>query len=110
MKESEIYTIAANKDITLGIEKVQERLKVQGDGRPRIFFLRDSLVEVDSTLAERYKPTCTEQEFPGYVYPDTKETKPDDEKPVKIDDHGMDMTRYMVMHLDGKRSGGAWMN
>lgn len=100
LAENGISTIAANKDVLLGIEKVQQRLKVQADGRPRLFYLRDSLVEVDTSLQERFKPICTEQEFPGYVYPDRREGKTDDEHPVKVDDHGMDMTRYMVAHLD----------
>ena len=103
LEETGIYTIPAVKDIKRGIEKVQERLKVQGDGKPRLFYLRDSLVESDRTLAEQHKPVCTVDEYAGYIYPDTRENKPEDENPVKIADHGMDMTRYMVMHLDQKR-------
>jgi phage terminase large subunit len=98
--EPGISTIPADKRILVGIEKVQERLRVQGDGKPRLYIVRDCLVECDQTLKEAYRPTCTEQEFPGYVYPQTKEGKTADEKPVKVDDHGMDDTRYMVMHLD----------
>jgi len=100
LEENGITTIAAIKDVKLGIERVQERLRVQGDGKPRLFLLRDSLVETDYSLKERFVPTCTEEEFPAYVYPQHGETKADDEKPVKLYDHGMDMTRYMVAHLD----------
>jgi len=100
LAENGIGTIGAIKDIQRGIEKVQERLKLREDGRPGIYFLRDSLIEVDRSLRDKFKPTCTTEEFAGYVYPEFKETKTDDEKPVKVGDHGMDPTRYMVMHLD----------
>jgi phage terminase large subunit len=100
LAENGIHTVAANKDILAGIEKVQQRLVVKENGKPGIFFLRDSLVEVDESLKSRYKPTCTEEEFPGYVFPERKEGRADDEKPVKVDDHGMDEVRYMVMYLD----------
>jgi phage terminase large subunit len=100
LAEDGISTVAADKDILQGIEKVQQRLKVKENGKPSIFFLRDSLVEVDESLKARYKPTCTEEEFPGYVFPERKEGKSDDEKPVKVDDHGMDEVRYLVSYVD----------
>ncbi|MCP5017299.1 MAG: hypothetical protein GY938_18830 [Ketobacter sp.] len=103
--EPGIRTLAADKRISVGIEKVGERLKIAGDGKPRMFLVRDSLVEVDQSLKDAYKPTCTEQEFPGYVFPKTNEGKAVGEKPVKVDDHGVDDCRYMVMYLDGKRRG-----
>ena len=98
--ENGISTIAAKKDILNGIELVQHRLQIKGNGKPSIFFMRDSLVECDQSLKSRYKPTCTEEEFPGYVFPERKEGKADDEKPVKVDDHGMDVVRYLVSHVD----------
>ncbi len=102
LQENGIKTIAAKKDVQLGIEKCQERLKVQGDGRPRVFILRDSLVETDYALESARRPIQTADEFAGYVFPDTKEGKSDDENPVKVDDHGLDDWRYLTMHLDGK--------
>ena len=106
LKENRISTVAAQKDVTLGIERVQERLKVQGDGRPRLFILRDSLVSVDAARAEEHKTTSTLDEIDGYVFPDGKEGKAEDENPVKVDDHGMDAMRYMVMHLDARQGKG----
>jgi len=47
------------------------------------------------------RPTSTAQEFPGYVWPETKAGRAADEMPVKADDHGLDALRYMVMYLDG---------
>lgn len=100
LEEHGIYTIAAKKEVTVGIEKVQERLKIQADGRPRLYVVSDALVELDQTLKDAYKPTCTLEEFPGYVYPTARQGKNADEKPVKEDDHGMDDTRYMIAHID----------
>lgn len=95
------HTIAARKSVEAGIEKVEERLKVQGDGKPRIFFMRDSLVEMDQSLREKRKPYHAVQEFAGYVRPTPKDGKSADERPIKVDDHAMDCVRYMVMYLDG---------
>ena len=94
-----IPNIPAQKDVGVGIQKVEDRLKVQDDGRPRIFILRDSLVETDETLVEKHLPTCAEDEIDGYVWAD----KSRKEEPVKENDHGCDMMRYAVMHLDKRR-------
>ena len=100
LHENGIITIAAKKDVSLGIDRTSERIGMRPgveNDEPRIFFLRDSLVETDAQLAEAKRPTCTEQEFDGYVWANHK-TK---EVPVKKDDHGMDTTRYGVMYVDG---------
>lgn len=97
--ENGIPTINADKRKTVGIEKVQERLKLAGDGRPRLYLVRDALIEVDQVLKDSNRPTSTEGEFPGYVWPERKAQRAADEEPVKADDHGMDAMRYMVMYL-----------
>jgi phage terminase large subunit len=104
LEENGIPTIAADKRVSVGIEKVQERLKVAGDGKPRIFIVRDSLVEVDQRMIELKRPHCTQDEFAGYVWPTQKADRAADERPVKADDHGMDDIRYLVMRVDGKSS------
>lgn len=96
-----IPTIPADKRIRTGIEAVQARLEAAGDGRPRLFFLRDSLVERDESLLAARKPFCTEQEIDGYVWPKGRDGKELKEVPVKADDHGMDAMRYLVMFKDG---------
>lgn len=106
LAENGITTVAAQKDVSVGIEKVQERLKVQGDNRPRLFIMRDALVETDHNRAEKRQTLCTLDEFDGYIYPDSKEGRSSDENPVKNDDHGMDPTRYITMYLDGEQSQG----
>jgi len=101
LAENGIETEAASKPVKRGIEKVEERLKVDATGKPAIYFLRDSLVEVDESLRTDHKPTCTEEEFPSYVWPKGKDGQPEKEEPVKENDHGQDSMRYMVMKLDG---------
>lgn len=98
--EANIATFPATKDVMRGIQAVQERLKPAGDGKPRLFLLRDSLVEVDPALEAAKKPTRTEQEFGSYVWARAADGKPQKEEPIKLDDHGMDALRYAVMYAD----------
>ena len=92
--ENGISNIAANKSVSVGIQRVQERLIIANDKKPRIFILRDSVVEIDQSLVDAKKPWCTEQEFADYIW------NPKKEAPVKENDHGMDTLRYMVAHVD----------
>lgn len=96
-----IGTIAANKAITLGIQAVQARLKVAGDGKPRLFIMRGATVEYDDDLAAAHLPTSTETEFDVYVWPKGADGKPVKETPVDMYNHGMDAMRYAVMYVDG---------
>ena len=93
-----LYTTPAKKTISDGIQAVASRLKNAGDGKPRVYFLRDALVERDRELVARKKPTCTEEEFDTYVFKQGSDGFK--EEPVKEDDHGMDSTRYMAAHMD----------
>ena len=95
-------TSPAKKSVSDGIQAVQSRLKVQADGKPRLFLFRDSLVESDGDLVARARPTRTVEEITGYVWavkPGTAgaELK---EEPLKKDDHAMDALRYMVAERD----------
>ncbi|MDA0990627.1 MAG: terminase [Verrucomicrobia bacterium] len=98
LHESGIYTYPAEKAVTLGIERVQERLKLTGDGRPRLYVMRGSLVEVDLSLEESFKPTNIVGEFGGYVWQPTPDGRPNKDTPLKINDHSMDACRYAVMY------------
>lgn len=102
LEEEGIGTEAAQKAVSVGIEAVRERLKPAGDGRPRLFFLRDSLVERDPELAEAKKPTCTEEEFDSYLWAKTTEARGPREEPVKLNDHGLDALRYACVYADGR--------
>lgn len=103
LAENGIKTVAAEKTISVGIEKVQDRLRLAGDGKPRLFVLRDALVERDEALSQMALPTSTAAEFPSYIWPKGQDGKPRKEVPVDKDNHGMDCTRYAVMYLDKGR-------
>lgn len=104
-----LRAVAGFNKVVPGINAVQERLQVAGDGKPRLFVVRDGLRHPDETLKVRMKPYSAEQEFPGYVWSNSKSK----EQPVKEDDHGMDMIRYGVAWFDGlgreaKKKAGSW--
>jgi len=92
--------IPAYKDIAVGVEAVKSRLKVQADGKPRLYICREALYRSDSSLEIRKKPTCTRDEILGYVWDQRATTGASKELPLKVDDHGMDAMRYMVAHMD----------
>jgi PBSX family phage terminase large subunit len=96
-----IGTIPARKEVLVGIQATQDRLRDPGDGRPRLVILRDSLVGRDEALVEAKKPFCTEQEIDGYIWSNNGiDGKPLKEEPLKINDHGCDAMRYAVMAVD----------
>lgn len=92
-------TSAANKKVSQGIQAAQSRLKVQGDGRPRLFIMRGALVERDAELDMAKKPCSTEEEITGYVWA-VKPGGTAPEAPLKENDHGCDALRYMVAERD----------
>jgi DNA polymerase III delta prime subunit len=59
-------TKGAYKAVSAGIQAVEHRLRKDPLGKARIFYLRDSVIEVDSTLRDQKLPTCTEDEFEVY--------------------------------------------
>ncbi len=93
-------TTAARKSVSDGIQFVQSRLKVAGDGKPRLYVMRDARTDRDPDLVEAKKPTCTAEEVTGYIWQPSPDGKPNKDTPLKLDDHGMDCVRYMVAHLD----------
>ncbi|NEA42763.1 phage terminase large subunit [Streptomyces sp. SID11385] len=94
-----LATTPAKKGKSTGIQAAQGRLKVAGDGRPRLMLMRSALVERDQALDEAKKPCSTEEEVPSYVWA-VKPGGEEKEEPVKRDDHGMDAMRYMVAQRD----------
>ncbi len=90
-----IVTSPAKKDVLDGIQAVQRRVRVAGDGRPRLFIMRNSVLQRDTELSDAGKPTCTADEIPGYVWKDGIK-----EEPVKENDHGADALRYLVADRD----------
>jgi PBSX family phage terminase large subunit len=86
-----IATQSAIKDVSLGLQRVAERLVVQPDGYPRLF--------VSGVCVNLLR------EFGMYVWEPPKDGKPVKEEPRKEHDHAMDALRYMVMALDKGKSG-----
>jgi phage terminase large subunit len=104
-----IQSVLAEKNHGAGRDAVHARLRVQGDGKPRLFVLAGCTHEVDGDLYERKRPTSTLAEFDSYVYPPGRDGKAEKEEPVKECDDGMDAMRYAVMWLDSPNKGyGAW--
>lgn len=104
-----ISTVPARKTVSDGIQAVQSRWKPAGDGKPRLFILRDSVIERDAELDDARKPTCTADEVPGYVWA----VKPGGdlkEEPLKENDHGCDCIRYVTAERDlGARPRVRWL-
>lgn len=93
-RELGMPTIAANKQVSRGIQAVAQRLRRAGDGRPRLLLMRDAVLERDQELLDAKRPASTQEEVPGYRW------NADKDQPVKEDDHGCDAMRYLVAHLD----------
>lgn len=102
-----IPTLPAYKSIATGIEAVQLRLKVQADGKPRLYEMPNCLVDRDNALVKARKPWRTEDEWVSYIWPKGADGKSLKEVPVDADNHGMDCVRYGVMYLD-RNAGGNW--
>ena len=100
-KATGLGTQAAIKNVYEGIDAVKKRLMPAADGMPRLYVMADALVEKDQWLVDHLLPTCTEQEYAGYIWHKSPDGRIQDE-PVKLDDHGMDGTRYLTMFKDFK--------
>ena len=104
--KTRIRTIGAEKErnsVQAGIEQVQSRFKPAGDGKPRLFIMKNALVRVDERLVAAKKPTCVEEEIDNYVWDEVQSSRLGQrklEQPKKMDDHGCDALRYLVRHVD----------
>ncbi len=94
-----LMTMPAHKTVSDGIQAVASRLRPAGDGKPRLLYFRDCLVERDPALAKIKKPASSLEEFNVYIW-DTRAGMKRGEQPVKEYDHGMDVDRYMVARFD----------
>lgn len=108
-RELGLSTRPAMKKRQEGIQAVQRRFRHEEDGKARLFFMRDSLVQRDPELSSARKPTSTSEEVMGYTW-DTGSGKVIKEEPRKEDDHGMDAMRYLVAYRDlGPRPNVRWL-
>ena len=99
-----LYLVPANKDIANGIQAVRQRFQPAADGKPRLVYLRDSLVERDVVLADARKPTCSAEEVDSYVW-DTRGGQKRGEQPMDANNHAMDTTRYLCTYRDVHANG-----
>lgn len=91
----------AFNSIELGIQNIESRLVVQPDGWARIILLSGSRPAKDSTLVDKHKPTCLEEEVEVYARPkDGKGNQNKDELPVPRDNHACDTMRYVAAYVD----------
>lgn len=104
-RHSGLTTTPAYKPVTDGIQAVESRLRVQDDGRPRLYVFADAVVKTDEALKDGGRPTSTEAEFLSYVWDIKPGTAGLKERPVKENDHGMDAGRYLVAQLDVRGTG-----
>lgn len=104
-KDTGLATRKANKQVVNGIQAMQKRIRVQPDGKPRLFILRTACRERDGDLVEAGRPACTYEEIPGYVWNGKGK-----EEPVKEMDDGCDAARYIVAERDLQaRVGVRWL-
>lgn len=93
-KYTGLYTTPAHKAVAEGIQAMATRLRPAGDGKPRLMYFDDCLVERDPELARAKLPACTIEEFDSYVW-DIRPGQKKGDVPVKEYDHGMDADRYL---------------
>lgn len=93
-------TVPAHKKVTEGIEAVQARLKIAGDGKPRLTIQKGALTNTDHQMQNAGLPTGTHQEILTYTWAPPTLGEAPKEEPNKQNDHSMDALRYAVAHLD----------
>lgn len=86
LEENGIMTQPAIKDRLAGQQTVYDKFE-----HNEIFFLEDSLVEIDVDRQMKELPTMTEQEFGTYIWGNKQK-----EDMIKTKDDGMDTTRYAI--------------
>lgn len=98
LHENGIPTIGARKSIAPGLQAVEERLKIGRNGKPRIYFVKNCTVELDTSIDKA--PISTVGEFTSYIWPKGVNGKSLKETPLDLYNHGMDTMRYAVMSVD----------
>lgn len=81
MRDAGVPAMPAKGRVLDGIQRIQDRLKVQGDGKPRL--------TVD--------PSCVDviNEFESYAWKKASSTGVVKDEPAKENDHSMDAIRYL---------------
>jgi len=72
-----------------------------------LFFLRDTLVQLDTVLKEKHLPTCLVDEIPSYEYKESKDGQKTQEMPKEDGvDHGADSLRYACWFMLNNKNWG----
>ena len=87
MTAARVPTSRAQKDVTVGIQKVKARLDIQADGQPRLYIHPSCVNLIKEIGIYRWQPNRV-------AGGNAKEA------PMKEADHAMDALRYMVMEID----------
>jgi len=95
-----LRTTAADKRVLEGIQVVSSRMRPAGDGRPRLYYLRDALVERDRVLVDAKRPTCGAEEVESYIWKIGGAIHRTHDEVEKDNDHAMDCDRYLCMYRD----------
>lgn len=95
-----VFTSPAEKDIDRGCDLVRSRLRIQPNGKPKLYILSQALVESDRRLAASKRPTSTREEFDAYIWESRRDGQAK-ERPLDRDNHGMDAMRYAVCAAEG---------
>ena len=76
--------------ITAGIRLIQDKLKVQGNGKPKLFISR----------------SCSNLiwEMETYSYPEGRENQNASEEPIKENDHALDALRYLALTVNSAQA------
>lgn len=96
-------TTAADKAVSRGIQMMTARMAIQPDGKPRLLYMRDSLVQRDPELDEAKRPCSFVEEMDTYVWQQDAAGRVVREQPVKESDHACDAARYTCVHIDTPR-------
>lgn len=72
----------ADNKVLPGINTVYAALQIAGDGKPRLYVKDDCFHTI--------------REFGAYRFKDAKEGTPQQDNPLKVDDHAMDALRYAL--------------
>jgi len=83
LKMNDLLAIPADNEIVSGIMEVSKYIKIQDDGKPRLFVDKECINTI--------------MEFESYCYSEEQEGKPVKDKPIKINDHALDALRYLIM-------------
>jgi hypothetical protein len=88
-----IPTILADKDVRSGIMTVKDYMKVQADGKPRVFYISQPGESKDVKYGG--VPHLIDEKL-KYRWRDKTDEKNEFEEPLKLDDHLCDAERYLI--------------